>query len=74
MTDGLTNRGISPGQFRSFYRQLPWETRAVPTFTVKFGDADAGALADIARRTGGRLFSVQGTRLVTAFRQIRAYQ
>jgi Ca-activated chloride channel family protein len=74
MTDGETNRGINQGQFRSFYRQLPRETRAVPTFTVKFGPADAEALDQIARLTGGRLFSVEGTRLVTAFRQIRAYQ
>jgi Ca-activated chloride channel homolog len=74
MTDGETNRGLSAGQFRSFYRQLPRETRAVPTFTVKFGSADPEALDDIARLTGGKLFSVEGTRLVTAFRQIRAYQ
>ena len=74
MTDGETNRGISGAQFRSFYRQLPRETRFVPTFTVKFGPADAAALREIARLTGGKLFSVEGTRLVTAFRQIRAYQ
>jgi hypothetical protein len=46
----------------------------VPTFTVKFGPADARPLSDIARLTGGKLFSVEGTKLVTAFRQIRAYQ
>ncbi len=74
MTDGLTNRGITAGEFRSFYRQLPRETRARPTFTVKFGAADADDLRDIARLTGGRMFSVEGTRLVTAIRQIRAYQ
>jgi Ca-activated chloride channel homolog len=74
MTDGVTNRGITEGKFRSFYRQLPRETRSVPTFTVKFGPADADALGKIARMTGGKLFSVEGTRLVTAFRQIRAYQ
>ena len=75
MTDGETNRGISAGGFpiRST-DELPPETRAVPTFTVKFGSADPEALDDIARLTGGKLFSVEGTRLVTAFRQIRAYQ
>jgi hypothetical protein len=31
MTDGQTNRGISGAEFRSFYRQLPRETRSVPT-------------------------------------------
>ena len=74
MTDGETNRGINEAEFRSFYRQLPQETRSVPTFTVKFGSADAKALNGIARLTGGKLFSVEGTRLVAAFRQIRAYQ
>jgi Ca-activated chloride channel family protein len=74
MTDGETNRGINGAEFRSFYRKLPHQTRSVPTFTVKFGTADAGALGGIARLTGGKLFSVKGTRLVTAFRQIRAYQ
>jgi Ca-activated chloride channel family protein len=74
MTDGETNRGIKGGEFRSFYRQLPRQTRSVPTFTVKFGSADAKELNGIARLTNGKLFSVEGTRLVTAFRQIRAYQ
>jgi Ca-activated chloride channel family protein len=74
MTDGEDNEGISEGNFRRFYRGLSTETKAVPTFTVKFGPADAAELNRIARLTGGRLFSVEDTRLVTAFRQIRAYQ
>ena len=74
MTDGEQNRGISEADFRRFYTGLSAETRAVPTFTVKFGPADAAALNRIARLTGGKLFSVQDMRLETAFRQIRAYQ
>ena len=74
MTDGEQNVGISESAFRRFYRGLSAEARAVPTFTVKFGPADAAELNRIARLTGGRLFEVEDTNLVTAFRQIRAYQ
>ncbi len=74
MTDGEQNVGISEAAFRRFYRGLRAEARAVPTFTVKFGPADADELDRIARLTGGKLFEVEDTKLVTAFRQIRAYQ
>jgi Ca-activated chloride channel homolog len=74
MTDGEQNVGISEADFRRFYRGLRTEARAVPTFTVKFGPADADELDRIARLTGGKLFEVEDTKLVTAFRQIRAYQ
>jgi Ca-activated chloride channel homolog len=74
MTDGEQNVGISEADFRRFHSGLRADTKAVPTFTVKFGPADAAALDRIAKLTGGRLFSVQDQRLVTAFRQIRAYQ
>jgi Ca-activated chloride channel family protein len=74
MTDGEQNVGISEAAFRRFYRGLRAEAKAVPTFTVKFGPADADELDRIARLTGGKLFQVENTKLVTAFRQIRAYQ
>ena len=74
MTDGEDNEGISEADFRRYYTGLSSETRAVPTFTVKFGPADPAELNRIARLTGGRTFSVEDTRLVTAFRQIRGYQ
>ena len=72
MTDGEQNEGISETQFRRFYIEQRTAVRAVPTFTVKFGPADADELSRIARLTGGKLFEVEDTRLVTAFRQIRA--
>ena len=74
MTDGETNRGIKAAEFRSFYRGLPRQVRAVPTFTVKLGSANAKALGGIADLTGGKLFTVKGTRLTGAFKEIRAYQ
>jgi len=48
MTDGETNRGITAAQFRANYRSLPRAARAVPTFTVKFGSADAKSLDAVA--------------------------
>ncbi len=74
MTDGEQNEGISEAQFRRFYVEQRTAVKAVPTFTVKFGPADADELSRIARLTGGKLFEVEDTRLVKAFRQIRAYQ
>ena len=74
MTDGQTNRGITAAEFRAFYRQLPVSTRSVPTFTIKFGPVEAAPLARIAALTGGKQFIARGTRLVGAFREIRAHQ
>jgi Ca-activated chloride channel family protein len=74
MTDGETNRGASAADFRRFYRGLPPEARAVPTFTVKFGAAGAKPLKALAAMTGGELIEAQGTSLAKAFKEIRAYQ
>ena len=60
MTDGETNRGISPAAFRSFYRRLPATTRSVPTFTVKFGPVDAAPLARIATIDRGQAVHYRG--------------
>ncbi|WP_407570776.1 substrate-binding domain-containing protein [Deinococcus altitudinis] len=73
MTDGESNDGPSPGQFRRFYQSLPDAARAVKTFTILFGDGSSGAMNDIATLTGGRTFD--GTQdLQGAFKQIRGYQ
>jgi Ca-activated chloride channel family protein len=74
MTDGETNRGITAAQFRANYRSLPRAARAVPTFTVKFGSADAKSLDAVARLTGGKLIEAENNRLARAFKEIRAYQ
>jgi Ca-activated chloride channel homolog len=74
MTDGEQNQGIQLSTFRAFYDDLRPAAKAVPTFPVQFGDAPRGELSSIARLTGGKLFSVEDTKLATAFRQIRAYQ
>ena len=74
MTDGETNRGASAAEFRRFYRSLPREARAVPTFTVKFGAAGAKPLKALATLTGGDLIEAEGNSLAKAFKEIRAYQ
>ncbi len=74
MTDGEKNRGIGVGAFRDFYRGLPGPTRAVPTFSVQFGDAKRRELSGIAQLTRGKLFAAEETKLVNAFRTIRGYQ
>gem|GEM_PF-137830 len=73
MTDGESNRGPSPAQFRRFYQALPASSQAVKTFTILFGDGSKEAMNDIATLTGGRTFD--GTKdLQAAFKQIRGYQ
>ena len=74
MTDGEQNRGIEVGTFRDFYRGLRSPTRAVPTFSVQFGDASRRELDGIAELTRGKLFAAEDTKLVNAFRTIRGYQ
>ena len=74
MTDGETNRGPTTPEFRTYYRGLPRAARAVPTFTVKFGSADASVLSTVSELTGGKLFVVQGDNLTAAFKEIRGYQ
>jgi Ca-activated chloride channel homolog len=68
MTDGETNLGITAAQFRATYRSLPRAARAVPTFTVKFGSADAKSLDAVARLTGGKLIEAENNRLARAFK------
>ncbi|WP_424951814.1 VWA domain-containing protein [Deinococcus sp.] len=73
MTDGESNEGPGPDEFRQFYTALPAEAKAVKTFTILFGDGSQDAMNEIAALTGGRTFD--GTRdLQAAFKQIRGYQ
>ena len=74
LTDGETNRGIRAAEFRAFYRDLPRGARTVPTFVVKFGDADPNALSALAKLTGGRLFDTENRGLTSTFKEIRGYQ
>ncbi len=73
MTDGESNEGPSPAQFRRYYQALPASVKSVKTFTILFGDGNKDAMNEIATLTGGRTFD--GTKnLQAAFKQIRGYQ
>lgn len=72
LTDGEANGRLRLQDFQRFYAGLPPERR-VPTFTIRFGDAERRSMDDLAQATGGRSFD--GTAdLTEAFRTIRGYQ
>lgn len=74
LTDGENTTGASADDFLAHYRSLPPPARAVPTFTVLFGDADPKALRRIADETGGSVFDTGSTSLPDVFKEIRGYQ
>jgi Ca-activated chloride channel homolog len=63
MTDGENNAGISLDDLL--------RRRAVPTFTIRYGEANAAELDRVARATGGRLVDANATSLLDAFKEIR---
>ncbi|MFD4601802.1 substrate-binding domain-containing protein [Streptomyces sp. NPDC058464] len=71
MTDGESNSGLSYGEFLHRYEALGRTAQAVPTFTVPFGEADAGALERAAKATGGRMVDAGLSSLSEAFKEIR---
>jgi Ca-activated chloride channel homolog len=73
-TDGDNNQGRSLTQFKTDYAALPEDARAIPVFTVAFGEASEAALKEIAKLTGGKSFDARKTPLSAVFKDIRAYQ
>ncbi|MFJ8631037.1 substrate-binding domain-containing protein [Streptomyces sp. NPDC093568] len=71
MTDGESNAGISYEEFLRRYERLGADARAVPTFPVHFGEADAAALKKAAEATGGRMVDANRSSLADAFKEIR---
>ncbi|MFD9906940.1 substrate-binding domain-containing protein [Streptomyces sp. NPDC059063] len=71
MTDGENNTGMSYGEFGRRYARLDDGARAVPTFPVHFGEADAGELRRAADATGGRVVDAGSSSLSQAFKEIR---
>ncbi|MET9388914.1 VWA domain-containing protein [Streptomyces sp. NPDC006624] len=71
MTDGENNAGLSYEEFVRRHRALPAAVRAVPTYPVHFGEADAGELRRAAAHTGGRMVRAAGSSLSEAFKEIR---
>ncbi len=73
-TDGESNQGRSFAQFKEAYAALPEDVRAIPVFTVAFGEANDSLLKEIAKMSGGRSFDARKTPLPAVFKEIRAYQ
>ncbi|NWF26661.1 VWA domain-containing protein [Streptomyces sp. PKU-EA00015] len=71
MTDGENNTGIGLDAFVRRHARLPEETRAVRTYTVRYGEADDEELDRGARATGGRMVDATGRSLLSAFKEIR---
>ncbi|GAA3305469.1 substrate-binding domain-containing protein [Streptomyces cinereospinus] len=71
MTDGESNAGIGYDEFLRRHRSLGGDARAVPTFPVHFGEADAAALRRAAAATGGRMVDANLSSLADAFKEIR---
>ncbi|GAA2772532.1 substrate-binding domain-containing protein [Streptomyces rameus] len=71
MTDGESNAGIGRTTFVSRYRARPADVRAVHTYPLHFGDADAAELRRVAAVTGGRMVDARASSLSTAFKEIR---
>ncbi len=73
-TDGENTQGRNLTQFKEAYAALPEDARAIPVFTVAFGEASDVALKEIAKVSGGRSFDARKTPLPAVFKEIRAYQ
>ncbi|MEV7325841.1 VWA domain-containing protein [Streptomyces sp. NPDC093970] len=71
MTDGESNSGLSWEAFLRRHHELGGAAQAVPTFTVRFGEAGAGALERAADATGGRTVDAGLSSLSEAFKEIR---
>ncbi|MGW1542637.1 substrate-binding domain-containing protein [Streptomyces sp. NPDC002309] len=71
MTDGENNAGIGYEEFLRRHEALGADARAVPTFAVPFGEADAAALRRVATATGGRTVDAGLSSLSEAFKEIR---
>ena len=73
-TDGESNQGRTLLQFKEAYAALPEDARAIPVFTVAFGEASEAALKEVSKLSGGKSFDARKMALSAVFKEIRAYQ
>ena len=74
LSDGDNTEGVPLNGFLDYYRNLPEDAKAIKTFAVLFGAADAASMNAVAETTGGRVFDSRATALSQVFKQIRGYQ
>jgi Ca-activated chloride channel family protein len=73
-TDGEINKGRTLEEFKRDYAALPEDVKGIPVFWVLFGEANEGALKELAKLTGGQVFDARKRSLYSVFKDIRAYQ
>lgn len=73
-TDGESNEGSNLAAFKQSYEQLPPAARAIPVFTILYGEGNVQELQQVASLTRGKTFDARKTRLPSIFKDIRAYQ
>ncbi|MFD5749945.1 substrate-binding domain-containing protein [Streptomyces sp. NPDC127033] len=71
MTDGESNSGIGLGEFERRHSARADAVRSIPTFPLRFGEADPAELTRVARITGGRVVDAGTRSLSDAFKEIR---
>jgi Ca-activated chloride channel homolog len=73
MTDGENNAGSS---LDDFLREHPAPSggRAVHTYAIRYGEANAAELDRAARATGGRMVDANAASLLDAFKELRGCQ
>jgi Ca-activated chloride channel homolog len=74
MTDGESNRGLTPAQFKEWYSTQGESLRGIRVFPILFGEASPQGLQDLAAMTGGRVFDSRSKSLAAVFKEIRGYQ
>jgi Ca-activated chloride channel family protein len=74
MTDGESNRGLTPKQFAQWYQAQGESLRGIRVFPILFGEASPQGLQDLAAMTGGRVFDSRSKSLAAVFKEIRGYQ
>jgi Ca-activated chloride channel family protein len=73
LTDGENNSGVPPESFIGNVESRPVPSR-IRVFSVLFGEANPGALQQIAQATGGQVFDARSADLSDVFKEIRGYQ
>jgi len=73
-TDGESNTGTSFHGFLERWKQMDEDTRAIPIFTIAYGEGNTQQLETIAQMSGGKLFDAKKNSLYAVFKEIRAYQ
>ncbi|GAA4468189.1 VWA domain-containing protein [Phytohabitans houttuyneae] len=74
LTDGERTVGAKLPAFKSYHAKLPAKLKAVPIFTLLFGEGNVQEMTEVARISGGRTFDARSGSLAGVFKQIRGYQ